>query len=75
MTLKAHVRAGRLVLDEPTDLPDGMEVELAPVIDDDLDDASRAALEASLSRSAQQIARGELVDAAAVLERLGRSGA
>ena len=45
------------------------------MIDDDLDDASRAALEASLSRSAQQIARGELVDAAAVLERLGRSGA
>ena len=36
MTLKAQVRAGRLVLDEPTDLPEGTEVELTPVFDDDL---------------------------------------
>jgi len=26
--LKAHVRNGRLVLDEPTDLPEGKEVQL-----------------------------------------------
>jgi hypothetical protein len=28
--LKAHVRQGRLVLDEPTDLPEGSEVPLSP---------------------------------------------
>ncbi len=27
-TLKGYVQNGRLVLDEPTDLPDGTEVEL-----------------------------------------------
>jgi hypothetical protein len=29
--LKAHGRKGRLVLDEPTDLPEGKEVELVPL--------------------------------------------
>jgi hypothetical protein len=28
--LKAHVKNGRLVLDEPTDLPEGTEVDLVP---------------------------------------------
>ena len=50
MTLKAQVRAGRLVLDEPTDLPEGTEVELTPVFDDDLRPEERQALEASLAR-------------------------
>jgi hypothetical protein len=31
--LKAHVHNGRLVLDEPTDLPDGEVVELVPLDD------------------------------------------
>jgi hypothetical protein len=31
--LKAHVRWGRLVLDEPTDLPEGSEVPLVPPSD------------------------------------------
>jgi hypothetical protein len=31
--LKAHVRHGRLVLDEPTDLPEGAEVPLVPPSD------------------------------------------
>jgi hypothetical protein len=38
MTVRARVKNGRLVVDEPTDLPEGTEVELAPV-DDDLGDA------------------------------------
>ena len=37
MTLKAQVREGRLVLDEPTDLPEGTEVELTLVLDDNVD--------------------------------------
>ena len=70
-TIKARVHAGRLVVDEPTDLPDGTEIELAPVFEDDLDPTSRAALEASLARSAAQLAGGRVVDAAEVLKGLG----
>ena len=42
MALRARVRNGRLLLDEPTDLPDGTEVELAVVDADELDDQERA---------------------------------
>src|SRR5947208_311404 len=39
MTLKARVQAGRLVVDEPTDLPEGTVVELLPLAPGDwLDD-------------------------------------
>jgi hypothetical protein len=38
LPLRARVTNGRLVLDEPTTLPEGTELELAPV-EDDLDDA------------------------------------
>jgi hypothetical protein len=31
MTLKARVKAGRLVMDEPTNLPEGTEIELLPL--------------------------------------------
>jgi len=42
LTLKAKVRGGRLVLDEPTDLPEGSEVDLVPVdAGDDLEDEER----------------------------------
>ncbi len=70
ITFKAKVRAGRLVVDEPTDLPDGTEIELAPVLEDNLDPTERAALEASLRRSAVQLARGDLQDASSVLDSL-----
>src|SRR5438445_9862942 len=72
MMLKAQVREGRLVLDEPTDLPEGTEIELTPVFDDDLGPEERQALEASLARSAAQLARDELVDADEVLRRVRR---
>jgi hypothetical protein len=45
MTMQACVRAGRLVVDEPTDLPDGTEVELLPLDPGDwLDEREPAAL-------------------------------
>ena len=49
LTLKGRVKAGRLLVDEPIDLPDGTEVELA-VVDpgDDLEDAERERLHAAL---------------------------
>lgn len=69
--VRATVRSGRLVLDEPTDLPEGSQVELF-IVDagDDLDDAERAALHAAIDAAAESAARGELVDADEVLRRL-----
>jgi hypothetical protein len=68
MTLKACVRAGRLVIDEPTDLPEGTEVELLPLDPGDwLDDADRAALHDALRQSDGDLEAGRLVSAEDVL--------
>jgi hypothetical protein len=74
--LKAHVRKGRLVLDEPTDLPEGEVVELVPVDDvlasggDYLDDEERERLHASIERGLEDLKAGRTVDARQVIERL-----
>ena len=71
VSVKAKVRAGRLVLDEPVDLPEGTEVELVPVPSDEFDAEHEGALQEALARSAEQIARGETLDGEEVLDRLG----
>jgi hypothetical protein len=69
--LKARVVNGRLVLDEPTDLPEGREVYLAVVDEgDDLDDEERAALHASIERGMKQLDAGQSVDAEVVLAKI-----
>jgi hypothetical protein len=71
ITLKARVRGGRLILDEPVDLPEGSEVDLVPADDnDDLDDADRARLHAALDRSAEQFRAGAGIPADQVLGHL-----
>jgi hypothetical protein len=40
--VKARVKNGRLLVDEPTTLPEGAELQLAIIDGDDLDDAERA---------------------------------
>jgi len=71
MTIKARVRAGRLVLDEPTDLPEGAEVELLPLDPGDwLDDSERAALHQALRDSDVDVAQNRLVDAEEILREL-----
>jgi hypothetical protein len=71
MTLKARVRAGRLVVDEPTDLPEGTEVDLLPLDPGDwLHPDDRAALHAALRESDADVAAGRLVDAAEILKDL-----
>jgi len=60
--LKAHVKGGRLVLDEPTDLPEGAEVELMAVDDEDFDPEDRARLLEAIEEGAESIARGDFVD-------------
>jgi hypothetical protein len=71
MTIKARVRAGRLIVDEPTELPDGTEVELLPLDPGDwLDDADRAALHRALRESDADVAADRLVDAEQILKEL-----
>lgn len=67
-TRKAQVRNGRLVLDEPTDLPDGAEVEVL-LIDDELSAEERAELHASLDRASDDSEAGRGIDAWEFLER------
>ncbi len=74
--LRAHVRHGRLVLDEPTNLPEGEAVDLLPVDDvltaggDGLDDDERARLHQSLKRGLEDVEAGRTVDARQVIQRL-----
>lgn len=73
--LKAHVRNGRLVLDTPTELPDGTEVELVPADAwDGLDDEDRRRLHEALMRSEDDVRDGRVVPAEAFLAELRRSG-
>ena len=75
-SVNAVVKNGRLVLDEPTDLPEGQVVELVPLDEvlarggDYLDDEERAELEESLRESIEQMKNGEGIDAAAALAQL-----
>jgi hypothetical protein len=75
-SLKAHVRGGRLVLDEPTDLPEGADVELVALDDvlasggDYLDAEERQRLEQSIDRGLDDVRAGRTVDAEDVVARL-----
>jgi len=66
--LKARVRNGRLILDEPTNLPEGAEIELVPA--DELDDEERAELDRSLDEALDDAHAGNTVDGPEFLARL-----
>jgi hypothetical protein len=69
--LHALVRNGRVVVDEPTDLPDGSKVDLLLLdASADMGPEEQAALEASISRGLAQADRGELHSVDEVLARL-----
>jgi hypothetical protein len=67
MRVTAHVRGGRLVVDEPTLLPEGTKVEVEIVEGDDLGDVERAALHAALAESEEDVSAGRVRPAADVL--------
>jgi hypothetical protein len=75
-SFRARVHNGRLVLDEPTDLPEGEVVELVPLDEvlarggDDLDDEERARLHQSIERGIDDVKAGRTVDAHEVIARL-----
>ena len=69
--IRARVEKGRLVIDEPTDLPEGTVLDLvADDEGDDLTDAERAALHAAIERSAADAEAGNSRPAEDVLRDL-----
>lgn len=71
-SIRAKVQGGRLLVDVPTDLPEGLVVTLASV-DDDLSAEERAALERSIEESYVELERGESLDARVVIDELRRA--
>jgi len=69
--LKASGKAGRLQLDEPTDLPDGAEVRVALADDDDLDDGDRAKLHAAILAGESELDARQAVREGELWSRLG----
>jgi len=58
--LKAEVKNGRLVMDEPTNLPEGTVLELAPADPFEvLTDQERERLNASIDRGLEQAREGK----------------
>ncbi len=69
--LRAKVENGRLIVDEPTTLPDGTLLDL--VLDDESDDLSdkdREALHAALTRSSASLEEGRTQSASAIVDEL-----
>lgn len=67
LAVKAHVRGGRIIVDEPTDLPEGAALDLVVVGNDDLDEPDEVALMASLDRALDDEDGGRLVDVEEIL--------
>ena len=68
---KARVHNGHLVMDEPTDFPEGTEVRLIAVdADDDLDEDERARLHAAIDEGVAELDAGHRIPASDVLARL-----
>jgi hypothetical protein len=74
--MRAQVKNGRILLDEPTDLPEGKIIELVPLDEviatdgDDLDDAERAALHRSLDESIEDEEAGNVEDLSKIIAEL-----
>ncbi len=76
LPIKAHVKNGRLQLDEPTTLAEGQVVYLQQVDglavteSEDRDDNDRAALHAELEASLAEADAGEVVDFSTAIAEL-----
>lgn len=68
--LKARVQSGRLVLDEPTDLPDGIEVQLHFADSTEIDDDERKELYAALLEGSDELDAGQRAGLGAVIAGL-----
>ena len=71
--IMAKVKNGRLVLDEPTSLPEGAEVRLEVVDGDDLDAGERGALHRSIDESLADEEAGNVQDLRTIIGELRAS--
>ncbi len=67
---KTTVRNGRIVVDEPTTLPDGHEVELCVVNDDGMSEEERQQLHASIARGIRDGRAGREMDLDSFVDQL-----
>jgi hypothetical protein len=71
LNFRGQVHGGRLIVDEPIDLPDGSEVALSVVTDgDDLDGEDREQLHAAIRAGQAELDRGEGIPAADFIAKL-----
>jgi hypothetical protein len=71
LNFRGQVHGGRLMVDEPIDLPDGTEVALSVVEDgDELDDEDRARLHTAIRAGQAELDRGEGTPAADFIAKL-----
>jgi hypothetical protein len=70
--VKAHVENGRIVADEPVDLPDGTLLRVVPVdeMDEELSDQERAEIEQAVEEGYGDFERGDFEDAREFAARL-----
>ncbi|HEY2406936.1 MAG TPA: hypothetical protein VGI10_13090 [Polyangiaceae bacterium] len=69
--LKAHVENGRIVVDEPTNLPDGAKLKIVIAEGgDDLDDEERERLHASIRRGIADAKAGRTQEMGEFLDEL-----
>jgi len=70
LVIKATVRNGRIVVDEPTTFPEGHELELHVLNDDGMSEEERDRLHASLSRGIEDGREGREMELDTFLEQL-----
>ena len=75
--LKAHFQNGQVVLDEPTDMPNGTELYVVSAaqlkgidVGDDLDDEERVALDESIREGIKDMEAGRTIDAKTAIAQL-----
>jgi hypothetical protein len=68
----AHVKGGRLVLDEPTDLPEGTAVELYEA-QDELDEEELKRLDEALQRAEEDVEADRTVSHEELIRQLRSS--
>jgi hypothetical protein len=70
MTFTARVQNGRLVVDEPTQLPEGAEVTLQVIDGDELDEQERAQLHAAIDEGLDDAEAGRVISMEASLAEI-----
>jgi hypothetical protein len=71
--VRAHVLNGKIVLDDPIELPEGLAVQVLLAEPDELSAEERAEIEAAVDAGADDFERGDFEDARAFAARLATS--